>query len=117
MKKGEGRDSRLEDLTPAPILRLSSRGSRGRDPRLFLFPALTFDYTRRGQGKKTLIVFLMFLMCLIQMSGLRSGYPFKGEPWFGIGLSGIWFLCAWIFMAVDINYTLRSSTYSIDLLR
>lgn len=51
------------------------------------------------------------------MSGLRSGYPFKGEPWFGIGLSGVWFLCAWIFMAVDINYTLRSSTYSIDLLR
>ena len=87
MKKGEGRDLRLEDLTPAPSLRLSSRGSRGRDPRLFLFPALTFDYTRRGQGKKTLIVFLMFLMCLIQMSGIRSGYPFKGEPWFGIGLS------------------------------
>lgn len=116
MKKGEGRDSRLEDLTPAPILRLSSRGSRGRDPRLFLFPALTFDYTRRGQGKKTLIVFLMFLMCLIQMSGLRSGYPFKGEPWFGIGLSRFVFF-SWIFMAVDINYTLRSSTYSIDLLR
>ena len=48
MKKGEGQDSRLEDLTQAPSLWLSSRGSRGRDPRPFLFPALTFDYTRRG---------------------------------------------------------------------